>query len=248
MHRGTLPPSPTRRRCQSGQGLAEYSVILVGIAVICIGILVLFGGKIAALFGAAHDEVSVLDGGDPIGGGGAGSPAESAGPSGSEAEAPAPGSPGGDEPRSASRRARRSTASTGGGPGERSGESADGAEDPVLRPSARTRRGTYQLGQGEDAVTVVAAGGGSGPSRGTAAYERQKERDSAARVRVEEEQRWQRRRRQQAVAEAEAEKTAKGSTAFLGLVRMLLIGVLVLGLAVVLRSTLGGLSGSKEGG
>ena len=248
MHRGRRSWTATQARRQRGQGLAEYSIILVGIAVICIALLVLFGGKVAALFGAAHDEVSVLDGGDPIGGGGGGSPAESTAPSGSESAAPEPRSSGGDEPRSTSRRARGSTASRSGGRGGDSKESAGEAEDGVLRPSARTRRGTYQVGQGEDAVTVVTVGGKSGASPGTAAYERQKERDSAARVRVEEEQRWQRRRRQQAVAEAEAERGAKGSTAFLGLVRLVLIAALVLGLAVVLRCTLGGLGSSKEGG
>ena len=35
---------------EKGQGMTEYVIILVAIAVVCIGIAVTFGGKIKALF------------------------------------------------------------------------------------------------------------------------------------------------------------------------------------------------------
>ncbi len=58
LDRPSSPRPPAAR--QSGQGLTEYVIILVGIAIICIAILVTFGGKIASLFGFAHDEVATL--------------------------------------------------------------------------------------------------------------------------------------------------------------------------------------------
>ena len=48
---------------ESGQGMTEYIIILVAIAVICIAISVQFGGKIKALFETADSEIDTVDSG-----------------------------------------------------------------------------------------------------------------------------------------------------------------------------------------
>ena len=47
----------TFHKDESGQGMTEYVIILVAIAVICIAISVQFGGKIKALFETADTEI-----------------------------------------------------------------------------------------------------------------------------------------------------------------------------------------------
>jgi Flp pilus assembly pilin Flp len=46
---------------ESGQGMTEYVIILVSIAVICIAISVQFGGKIKSLFETADNEIDTVD-------------------------------------------------------------------------------------------------------------------------------------------------------------------------------------------
>jgi Flp pilus assembly pilin Flp len=46
---------------ESGQGMTEYVIILVAIAVVCIAIAVQFGGKIKALFETADGEIDTVD-------------------------------------------------------------------------------------------------------------------------------------------------------------------------------------------
>tara|TARA_Y100000034_G_C6816199_1_gene367227 strand:+ start:694 stop:876 length:183 start_codon:yes stop_codon:yes gene_type:complete len=46
-----------------GQGMTEYVIILVAIAVVCIAISVQFGGKIKALFETADQEIDTVDSG-----------------------------------------------------------------------------------------------------------------------------------------------------------------------------------------
>ena len=48
---------------ESGQGLTEYTIILVAIAIVCIAISVQFGGKIKALFEMADQEFDTVDSG-----------------------------------------------------------------------------------------------------------------------------------------------------------------------------------------
>jgi len=48
---------------KSGQGMTEYVIILVAIAVVCIAISVQFGGKIKALFETADQEIDTVDSG-----------------------------------------------------------------------------------------------------------------------------------------------------------------------------------------
>ena len=48
---------------ESGQGMTEYVIILVAIAVVCIAISVQFGGKIKALFETADQEIDTVDSG-----------------------------------------------------------------------------------------------------------------------------------------------------------------------------------------
>ena len=47
---------------EEGQGMTEYVIILVAIAVVCIAIAVQFGGKIKALFETADAEIDTVDG------------------------------------------------------------------------------------------------------------------------------------------------------------------------------------------
>ncbi len=46
---------------ERGQGMTEYVIILVAIAVVCIAIAVQFGGKIKALFETSDAELDTLD-------------------------------------------------------------------------------------------------------------------------------------------------------------------------------------------
>ncbi len=48
---------------EKGQGMTEYVIILVAIAVVCIAIAVQFGGKIKALFETADSAVDTVDSG-----------------------------------------------------------------------------------------------------------------------------------------------------------------------------------------
>tara|TARA_Y100000034_G_C6830089_1_gene374618 strand:- start:827 stop:1036 length:210 start_codon:yes stop_codon:yes gene_type:complete len=50
-------------RGQRGQGMTEYVIILVAIAVVCIAIAVQFGGKIKGLFETADSEIDTVDSG-----------------------------------------------------------------------------------------------------------------------------------------------------------------------------------------
>ena len=46
---------------QRGQGMTEYVIILVAIAVVCIAIAVQFGGQIKSLFETADAEIDTVD-------------------------------------------------------------------------------------------------------------------------------------------------------------------------------------------
>ena len=46
---------------ERGQGMTEYVIILVAIAVVCIAIAVSFGGKIKGLFESADSEIDNVD-------------------------------------------------------------------------------------------------------------------------------------------------------------------------------------------
>ena len=46
---------------ESGQGMTEYVIILVSIAIVCIAIAVQFGGQIKALFETADNEIDTVD-------------------------------------------------------------------------------------------------------------------------------------------------------------------------------------------
>ena len=53
----------TRNTAQRGQGMTEYVIILVAIAIVCIAISVQFGGKIKSLFETADSEIDTVDSG-----------------------------------------------------------------------------------------------------------------------------------------------------------------------------------------
>ena len=46
---------------ESGQGMTEYVIILVSIAVVCIAIAVQFGGALKALFETGDNEIETVD-------------------------------------------------------------------------------------------------------------------------------------------------------------------------------------------
>ena len=46
---------------QRGQGMTEYVIILVSIAIVCIAIAVQFGGKVKSLFETADVEIDTVD-------------------------------------------------------------------------------------------------------------------------------------------------------------------------------------------
>ena len=48
---------------EHGQGMTEYVIILVSIAIVCIAIAVQFGGKVKSLFETADVEIDTVDDG-----------------------------------------------------------------------------------------------------------------------------------------------------------------------------------------
>ena len=46
---------------ERGQGMTEYVIILVAIAVVCIAIAVQFGSKIKELFTTSNDQLETVD-------------------------------------------------------------------------------------------------------------------------------------------------------------------------------------------
>jgi len=48
-------------KSESGQGMTEYVIILVSIAIVCIAIAVQFGGQIKSLFETADAEIDTVD-------------------------------------------------------------------------------------------------------------------------------------------------------------------------------------------
>ena len=48
---------------QRGQGMTEYVIILVSIAIVCIAIAGQFGGKVKSLFESADVEIDTVDDG-----------------------------------------------------------------------------------------------------------------------------------------------------------------------------------------
>ena len=54
---------PQLHRDTQGQGMTEYVIILVSIAIVCIAISVQFGGKVKALFETAAVEIDTDDDG-----------------------------------------------------------------------------------------------------------------------------------------------------------------------------------------
>jgi|TARA_E500000305_G_C3986625_1_gene219712 Flp pilus assembly pilin Flp len=53
----------TPMKNQRGQGMTEYVIILVAIAIVCIAIAVQFGGNIKSLFETADAEIETVDDG-----------------------------------------------------------------------------------------------------------------------------------------------------------------------------------------
>ena len=52
---------PKLHRDTQGQGMTEYVIILVSIAIVCIAIAVQFGGKVKSLFETADVEIDTVD-------------------------------------------------------------------------------------------------------------------------------------------------------------------------------------------
>jgi Flp pilus assembly pilin Flp len=48
-------------KSERGQGMTEYVIILVSIAIVCIAIAVQFGGQIKSLFETADTEIDTVD-------------------------------------------------------------------------------------------------------------------------------------------------------------------------------------------
>ena len=231
-------------RAQRGQGLAEYVIGLVGIAIVALAIVVNYGGRIQGLFGTADDEVAALASGDYGSGTGTGD----AGGPGPESQPPGAGNgdgAGADSDLGSSGFGSTSSGSSRGKTAKASSSAqastrADRRGDGVVRPSRAPRRGQYTVGEGADRVTVVA------PSRGRTTASAGRGRSVAgASSRQVEEARWDRKRRDAMEEAAPAEPLGGGKRviSFLGIVMFALLG---LGLAVVGRFALGAL-GERRG-
>lgn len=250
---------PVRPRGQRGQTFSEYAIILVGLAVICIAIVVLFGGKIARLFGFAHDEVATMGEADIAPLDGPEEPAdhtggsEGSGTGGSDSDSgPATGGGGPDGVADEGGAAGGGGGRAGGGSQRGSGghgAGGEGGDDLLIQPSGRPQRGTYDLERGDGRVTVVAAreDGFERGGQGSAAWDRQRDAEAQARARTEDQQRWQQRRRERIAEDAEEAESRKGGGGVLGMIRYLLIAILLGGGIFLGRAVLAGRGGEKEG-
>jgi hypothetical protein len=234
-----------RRTGQRGQAQTEFAIILVGVAVISILVIVNFGGKIATLFGFAHDEIDTmgsaeLDFGDP---------ASSSGDSGSDSSdssSASNDSSGGDSSSSSS----SSSSSRGGGSSggrSRASSSSKRDSDGFSRPDQVRKSGTYKL-EGGDGSTTVHAGRTQGTKdqtdKGTAAGKRRSDARQSADRRRSEEARWQKRRGQAIDGERGARK--KSDAPVLGFMRFALLAILLLGVLFLGRTLMA--SGGDSGG
>ena len=243
---------------QRGQGLAEYSLILVGIAVICIAIAVTFGGKILTLFGFAGEEVETLGDADfggfdaPIesggpstsgGSGGDGGPDGGGGGGGDDGlggNGGGGGSSGGGSDGSGGGRGGGGSSGRGGRGGGRDGSASDDGQ--FVKPHEKTKRGTWKFGEGEDEVTVHAARDGSWDSAGDA---RRQDRQAQAAVRQQDQAAWERRKQTRIAEDAETARASKKSGGALSFFRVILLIAFLLGVLVIGRQTLAVSKGGK---
>ncbi len=235
---------------QRGQAQTEYAIILVGIAVISILVIVQFGGKIATLLGFAHDEVATLGNADLDWGDGADSGSNSGSDSGPDSGSDSDGSSdSGSSSSSSSTRSSSSRSSRGAGGGSGGGSGSAGAGSSgganVTRPSDKPQRGTYQMGEGDEAVTVHAANDGSSRGKGSTADRRESEARTAAEARRADEKRWQKKRRQVDGGDS-PEGGAGGGGGMLGFFRFAMLGLLLVGALFVGRTLLAGRGGGGE--
>ena len=235
------PGSP--RRGRAGQSTSEYLIILVGIAVVCLAIAVLFGGKVKALFGLADEEVATwgegsggldegLGGGSGDGsGGGDGSAGDDWGDEGG-------GDGGGGDDGGAAGGPRGRSGGGASGRGGGGGGGGDG-DDWLVTADRKPKRGVTVLGEGEDAVTVVAADPDGYKSP---AEQRELERQQQASQRAEDVDQWERKQRRVGHVEAEGE-WSEPKRSGMDLTRVFLVVLLLVAGLVVARTMLGG----KEG-
>jgi len=225
-------PAPALRRSSSrvqrGQGLAEYVIALVGLAVVSIAIIVSYGGRLQGLFGVADEEVGALASGE-YSGGTAGTDSGGTGP-----ESDSSGGAGDDWGRGDDGFGRGSSGSMGSPSSNAAASSAgrttrvDRRGDGIVRPSRERRRGQYTIGEGSDSMTVVT------PSRGRAESGSVDRRRATGSSRQAEEARWDRKRREALDEPANDEGLGRGKRviSFLGIV---MVGLLGLGGAVIVR-------------
>ena len=243
------------QRGQRGQGISEYLIILVGIAVVILVITVVFGGRIKQLFGIADAEVETmgaaelyLDAGTSPGSGGSGtggsggsgsgdSGSSGSGGSGSGGGGPSGGSGGGGGGPSGGSGGGGGSGRGGPGAGGAAGGPSSGADsDGIMRASKEGRSGVYTMGEGEGLVTVYSPGVDES-LKGSARYDRDLESRQAGAEREVDLRRWDKKRR--AAWEAEG-----GDVAISGegpnLTILLLLVILVLAGVVGARLLMGG--------
>ncbi len=215
--------------------MGEYVIILVGIAIICIAIVVTFGGKIATLFGFAGEEVETL--GDAEWGGFA------EGPGGGPGSAPNPDAGGSEGGSSEDQYSDPASGGGGGAGGARRGGRGgdDGGADgrtigdgvAVNERSKNPRTGQYEMGEGDRKVAVNSPGGG----KGSAAYDRRRDAAQQRQAATADQAAWERRKQTRMAEDAQAREAAKPKSGMLGFMRFVLLIAMLLGVLVIVRQT-----------
>lgn len=241
--------SGRRTQGMRGQAQTEFAIILVAVAVICILVIVNFGGKIATLFGFAHDEIDTMGAADLDFGDGHDSSSGSDSGSDGDPSSSGDGPGGGDDGFGGSSSSGSGRGGRGGGSG-RGGRAAARAEDDGFnKPDEVRKSGTYQM-EGGDGSTTVHAGRVRGTKdqtpKGTAAARRQADARKGAERRRAEEGRWQK-RKGQAIDSERAEGKPKDAPV-LGFMRFALLVILLLGGLFLGRTLLAGKGGGGGGG
>lgn len=223
-------PTPSSSRFQRGQGMAEYVIAMIAIAIVVLAIVVIFGGKIKGLFTVADAEIAMLGVADLGVGGSGGDDAPGGDDAGGDGSDPFSGDDGGG-------------GGTGGSGG--SGGSSDGSGSGNSSGGADSRGAFGGSGPGPTSSAgegIASSGGGSGSSK-SAKQARLDERRAQEAAKQDQADQWQAKVRAADEAErAQAGEKKRGGFG-MNLMRFLLIVILLGGLAFIGRSAVGIIGG-----
>ena len=156
-----VTPGRAAQILQRGQGMTEYVIALVAIAVVSIAIVVTYGARIQALFGGADAEIASLTSGDLGGSGGVGGSGAGGSPDG---DSPGAQPSGDDNDGSAGA---GDDGNSGGGPLGSTGRGGGrGASSSSRAAAGNSRGGGSSYGSGAGSGSLNGSSSGTVDERG----------------------------------------------------------------------------------